>query len=114
MAFMKAEPLFTSNRECLLWALTLALVVAIYSTLGLATTLADELRNRDLFDTVAAGAFLLMIPAVVMTALKTRPRGVEIGVALGVVIVYLMVFPNGQPDRTLPSDRIRPSCDLHI
>lgn len=42
--------LFTSARERRLWAWTLALVQAIYSTLGLARTLADELRNRELTD----------------------------------------------------------------
>lgn len=84
--------LFTSDRERRLWLWTLAVVVAIYSTLGLARTLAEELRNRDLFDSVFIFGFLLIGAAVLTLGLKTRPGGAEIGVALGVVAAYIMVF----------------------
>ncbi len=84
--------LFSTDRERRLWAWTLAVVVAIYSTLGLAGTLAAALRNRGLFD-AAFGCGLLLIGAAIATiALKTRPGGAEIGVAFGVAAVYLMVF----------------------
>ena len=44
------KPFFSSRRERRLWGWTLAVVAAIYSTLGLAATLAGFLRNRGLLD----------------------------------------------------------------
>lgn len=84
--------LFVSHRERRLWLWTLAVVVAILSTLGLARTLAEELRNRDLLDSTFFFAFLMTIAAVVVMALRTRPGGLEIGIWLGVAAVYLMAF----------------------
>lgn len=94
MAPMTQErPMFTSARERRLWLLALAVVVAIYSTLGLARTLADELRNRELLDTVFFLGFLVMIATVVIVGLKTRlPNAAEVAVLLGVAVVYLLVF----------------------
>ena len=43
---MSSMPLFISDRERRLWFLTLAVVAAIFSTLGLATRLAGALRER--------------------------------------------------------------------
>ena len=75
-----------------LWLWTLVVVVAIYSTLGLAGTLADELSDRDLLDSFFVFGFFLVLATIATQALKTRPRGLEIGVALGVAAAYLMVF----------------------
>jgi VanZ family protein len=69
---------------------TLVVVAAIYSTLGLAATLADEIQSGNLFGNVWFIGFLLLIPAVVVQALKQRPGGVEIGVGIGVLAVYMM------------------------
>ena len=85
-------PLFSSVRERRLWAWTVAVVVAIYSTLGLAATLAGELRVRGLIDAFFVLGFLLVLATILTQGLKTRPSGAEIGVALGVVAAYLMVF----------------------
>lgn len=83
---------FTSRRECRLWAWTLAVVVAIYATLGLARTLSDELRNRDLLDNTFFTAFVVLVVAVVIRALRFRRGGSEIFVVLATAIVYLMMF----------------------
>jgi len=88
----RSKPLFTSARERRLWVWTLAVVAAIYSTLGLARTLAGELRNRDLLDAAFVVGALLVGVTIVTLALQTRPGGTEIGVALGVAAAYLMVF----------------------
>ncbi len=88
----KPKPFFSSKRERRLWAWTLAVVIAIYSTLGLAATLARVLRDRGLIDAVFVFCFLLVLAAIVTKGLKTRPGGAEICVALGVVAAYVMVF----------------------
>ncbi len=84
--------MFSSDRERRLWLSALAVVVGIYSTLGLARTLAEELRDRELLDTAFVIGVLLLGVTVVTLGLKMRPGGAEIGVALGVAAVYLMVF----------------------
>jgi hypothetical protein len=84
--------LFTSDRERRLWLWTLAVVAAIYSTLGLARTVAVELRNRGALDAAFVWGAVLILAATVALALKIRVGRAEIGVALGVVAVYLMVF----------------------
>lgn len=84
--------LFTSKRERNLWLWVVAVVVAIFSTLGLAQTLAGILQDRELLDgTFLIGLFLVLATIVAM-ALKSRPRGIEIGVILGIAAVYLLVF----------------------
>lgn len=84
---------FTSRRERRLWAWTLAVVAAIYSTLGLARTLAAALGDSEV---IGVGLFLLccllVLTAVVTQGLKARPGGTEIGVALGVLAAYVLVF----------------------
>ena len=84
--------LFVSDRERRLWSWTLAIVVAIFSTLGLAGALAEQLSETGLTTVGFAGAMLLVGVTVVVQGLRTKPSGAEIGVALGVAVVYLMVL----------------------
>ncbi|MFQ5578240.1 MAG: VanZ family protein [Anaerolineae bacterium] len=84
--------LFTSGRERRLWLWTVAVVAAIYSTLGLAAPLAGALRDRGLIEAFFILGVLVVGAAILTQGLKTRPGGAEIGVALGVAAVYLMVF----------------------
>lgn len=83
---------FTSAREQRLWLWALAAVVAIYSTLGLARTLADELVERQLIDTAFFWAFLAILAAIVLVGLRVRPSGAELGVWVGVAAVYALVL----------------------
>ncbi len=83
---------FASPRERRLWAWTLGIVVTIYATLGLARTLAGGLQDQDLQGAVFVFAALLVVTAAVALARRMRPGGTEIGVALGVVATYLLVF----------------------
>ena len=83
---------FSSERERRLWLWALAVVVAIYSTLGLAGTLGGLLRDRDLLDGFFVFAAILVLVTIVTQGLKARPGGVEIATALGVAAVYIMVF----------------------
>ncbi len=94
-------PFFSSRRERRLWLWTLIVVFAIYSTLGLASTLANELLDRGLFDGAFILAFFMIWAAILTQGLRSRPGGVEISVAFGVAAVYLMVFARlGIPERT--------------
>ncbi len=85
-----SESFFTSARERRLWFFTLAVVLGIYATLGLGSTLAK------IDQSLAAAAFLSFMAAagltVILLALRVRPRGAEIGAALGIVSVYLFVL----------------------
>lgn len=93
--------LFASNRERRLWIWTLIVVVAIYSTLGLAQTLAAALGEGP----VGAGLFmlgcLLVLATIVTQGLTRSPSRTEVGVALGVAAAYLFVFVR----MTIPAER---------
>ena len=82
----------TTARERRLWILTGAVVAAIYSTLGLGRTLADELRDRDLLDAAFGLGVLVIGVSVVAISLGRVPRRRELGVALGIAAVYGMVL----------------------
>ena len=83
---------FSSNRERRLWACALAVMVAIYATLGLARGLADALMGTGLGEGLFILACLMVLAAVVTQGLTRRPGGMEIGVALGVAAAYVLVF----------------------
>jgi hypothetical protein len=85
-------PLYTSHRERRLWAWTLVVVVAIYSTLGLTGTLAEALRARGLLAAAFMLGMLLVGATILVQGLKARPGGAEVAVALGVTTAYFMVF----------------------
>ena len=82
---------FVSDRERRLWLWALAVVVAIYSTLGLAGTLAAALRQRSLLNVSFAVAFGLVLAAIIGSALRRRPGRREMWVTVGVTAVYGMV-----------------------
>ena len=84
--------LFTSRRERRLWGLTLALVVAIFATLGIAGTLASAFRETGSDAALFLLGMVLIACAVAAWGLKVRPSGVEISVALGIIAVYFMAF----------------------
>ena len=81
---------FTSRRERRLWLCALAVVVAIYSTLGLAGSLAETLREHNLLPAAVLALMLATVAAIVGSGLKRRPGRREIWVALGVTAVYAM------------------------
>ena len=84
--------LFTSGRERRLWLWVLAVVVAIYSTLGLARTLAGALSDSGVGTALFLLGCLLVLATIVTQGLKTRPSGAEVAVALGIAAAYLLVF----------------------
>ncbi len=84
--------LFTSDRERRLWLWTLAVLVAIYATLGPARALADALRERDLLSVSFAVVLVVLVGALAARWVKSRPGWAEIGVALGVALAYATMF----------------------
>ena len=68
-------PLFSSALERRLWAATLAVVIAIYSTLGLARTLNEALLNRDLLTAAFVLGMLLVGATIVTQGLVSGYRG---------------------------------------
>lgn len=86
-------PLFASGRERRLWLWTLAVVVGIYATIGFGSTVAGALREGGLIEaSLFLGAMCLVGATVVAQGLRARPGGVEVAVALGVAVVYLLVL----------------------
>lgn len=83
---------FVSSRERRLWIWTAAVVVAIWATLGLARTLSDELRNRDLLDNTFFFAFVVLVVVVVIRSLRLGRGSAEIFALLVTALVYLMMF----------------------
>jgi VanZ family protein len=88
----KALPRFTSRRERRLWLWALVVLVGIFVTLPLASTLPERFRNEDVVAVAFGTALLLVAVAVLTQGLKTRPGGMELGVALGVGTVIMLVF----------------------
>ncbi len=87
----REKPLVGRERRLWLWAA--AVVLTIYSTLGLAQTLAGALRDHNLLRVSFAVAVLLVGTIVILRCAKKRPSRREIGVALGVAAVYLTALP---------------------
>ena len=93
--------MFTSNRERRLWIWTLAVVTAIYSTLGLARTLAGWLREEGILVASFALGMVLVGATILVIGLRRRPGAAEIGIALGIAASYYMVLVR----MTLPEER---------
>lgn len=85
--------LFATVRERRLWLWAVALASSIYLTLGLTGTLAQRTAEGDPLDVFL---FFLVMGLLAMTVLayglKIRPRGTEVGVLLGIVLVFFMMF----------------------
>ena len=93
--------LFASDRERRLWKWTACLVAGIYATLGIASTLAEFLYNQGLSAILFLTCMLMVGLTILMQGLRARPRGIEIGVLLGIAVVYFMVlFRLAIPERS--------------
>lgn len=83
---------FKSARERRLWAWTLVTLVAIFSTLVLAATLAEAIPSQFFSVTFFVAGCMLVLAAVITHGLQSRPSRLKIVVALGVAAAYLMVL----------------------
>lgn len=82
-------PLFTSDRERRLWFWALAAVIAIWSTLGLAGTLAAQLRAHNLLGVAFFGAFLVTLAVVALGSLRRYGQR-HFWIVLGIATTYAM------------------------
>lgn len=83
---------FISARERRLWICTLVVVSAIYSTLGLARTLSDALGDKGFGVSLFLLGCFLALASIVIHGLKPVRSATEIGVVLGIMAAYLLVF----------------------
>lgn len=84
--------LFTSSRERRLWLISVLVIVAIYSTLGMAGVLSGFLRERGLLELSYMIGFLLVIVAIIGNALKRKQAKYEIWLQVGLFTVIGMIF----------------------
>lgn len=82
--------LFTSKRERRYWLYTLIVVVAIYSTLGMAPHFTAILRHRGLLTPFFILGLILLLLAIVVHGLISKAGKTEIVVWIGISAVYLL------------------------
>ena len=75
-----------------MWFWVLAVLAAIYATLGLAGKLTGYLREHNLLGVAFGVGLLLAVGAVIAQWVKRRPGRGEIWVMLGVAAVYFMAW----------------------
>ena len=83
---------FTSRRERWFWVLASIVVLAIYSTLGLAQVLADRVAEPRTLDHVMFWGAMVVFATILAAGFVTRPRPVQIVAAVGVIGVYWLAF----------------------
>ncbi len=83
---------FTSYRERRLWMWVLVTVVAIYATLGPAQILVAELRERYLLRISFILLLVIIGVVIIWRWVKNPPGWREIGVWVGVALVYTFAF----------------------
>ena len=84
--------MFTSARERKLWLWALAVVLAIYATLGATPYVAASLRERDLLAGLWGLGLLAVVIVIGVVAVSRRPRAIEVALGTGVIAVYGMVL----------------------
>ena len=84
--------LFSSSREARLWSMALAVVIAIYSTLGLARTISDLIFANPMGEALFMVCCVVILVVVVTQGLTRQPGLAEFAVAGGVVATYALVF----------------------
>lgn len=91
MFVVSTRGLFSSDRERRLWLWTVATLVAIYATLGVAATVVDALRERNLLRASIAAVVVAVLGPVLLRWVKSRPDWAEWGAAIAVALTYGMV-----------------------
>lgn len=96
-----SESLFTSYRERWLWVWAGVVLAGIFASIFLVNTLVSVMRNEALAGTLFSAGMILIVVMIVVLSLKARPGGLEIGVGIGILAVYTIIFAR----MTVPSTR---------
>lgn len=94
-------PLFRSKRERRLWILIIVALLIMYATMGLVLPMVEKLTEWGVTTVGFMFCMALIAVAVLIHAIVTKPGWAEIGVWLGIVAVYFLVFIR----MTLPAER---------
>ncbi len=81
---------FSSNRERRLWFITGSAVVAIYSTLGLAGSIVEELERSGLLSVFFFVAFVFSVLIIIGSAILNKIGSTRIWVTAAITIVFGM------------------------
>jgi len=81
-----------TRSERWLWASVVVVVVLIYSSIALAQTLAQELQDRELVSTAIWLGLWVLVAAIIVLGLGTRPSWLAAGAILGIIGVYALVM----------------------
>lgn len=84
--------LFTSRREKRLWLWALAVIAAIFASLGIAPGFAGVLRENGLLAAAFVLGMVLVGATIVTHGLQERPGKVELAIILGLSAVFYMLF----------------------
>jgi VanZ family protein len=82
-------PRFTSPLQRRLWTWATLILLAIYTTLGSAGTIAAFLRVRGLLNLALGAAILALVVVISYGWVRQRPGLAEVLIALGVLAAYL-------------------------
>ncbi len=83
---------FSSRRERRLWIWTLIVVGILYSTLGVTPMVAASPLFRNLNAALFLLGMMLVGATIIVRGLKIRLTGLNLGIVLGVVATYVLVF----------------------
>ena len=84
--------IYRSDREKKLWLAVLVVITAIFASIGLASRLAETLRDRGL---ITIGFWIgigLVALTVIFHGLRTKPSKNEVFAWIGIAAIYLLVF----------------------
>lgn len=81
---------FSSKRERRLWTWVGVVVATIYSTLGLAPRLVGKV-DQDVLALAFLACLILVGVTILTQGLRVWPRGIEIGVVVGIATVYILL-----------------------
>lgn len=91
----------TTDRERRLWIWTAVAVAGVYASLGLSSILVELLHDQTAAAIAFLAAMFLIGVMVLSQGLRVRPGGVEVGIILGIVVVFVMAFFRmGMPERS--------------
>jgi len=83
---------FTSKRERQLWLWALLVTIAIYSTAWVALPVSGFLQERGWLEGVFLLGTFLVLASIITQRIKVFAGWGELGVWLGIIAVYLMIF----------------------